>query len=307
MSASPISQKLYELNVRNEQTPTNGNGCSSPPTATVSSFDTFSSYSVEDEPQRRLLDEWRAGLERLRGHPPPPGLTETAWHQLKVDAIDLLATHGAHAAALGWRSDEMFGLHRKSPAVRVAASGLARFLRGGSIIEFTAQHARIQHLSGAVLTYRRTEPQSGAVPAWELYKEIMPVEYSMDFDAGHRDSGPWLTWHAASTRDGVHAQGTWSVHDRSGRIAVDLSSRGFVFDWPAARTGWMQPGGAPGVAPQKRWNATRAKFERQPDEEWTRGCAHGPPTGVTSKARADNRDLLVWHRPRRSARSAPLR
>ena len=94
-------------------------------------------------------------------------------------------------------------------------------------------------------------------------------DYTMDFDAGQADVGPWLTWHAAPTRDGAHTAGTWSVRDSAGRTTVNLTP-GFVFDWPAAQTGWMQTSGVPGVAPQKRWNASRARFERQPGEDWKR-------------------------------------
>lgn len=115
-----------------------------------------------------LLQEWRRGLDRMRGHPPPAGWSEHAWRQFKLDAFALLAAHGSHAAALDWRTEELFGLHCECAAARVAASGLARFIHGGSVIEITDQLARIRRQSGAVLTYRRTEPQPGAVPAWKL-------------------------------------------------------------------------------------------------------------------------------------------
>ncbi len=54
-----------------------------------------------------------------------------------------------------------------------------------------------------------------------------------------------------------------------GRAAVDLSG-GFVVDWPAGKTGWIQTGGVPGVAPRKQWNASRSQFERQPGDDWKR-------------------------------------
>jgi hypothetical protein len=184
--------------------------------------------------------------------------------------LALLAEHGSHAAALGWRTEELFGLHRNHAVARVSASGLARFIHGGSVIELNEQLARIRRQSGAVLTYRRTEPQPGAVPAWELHhREGDDMDYSMDFDAGAQDLGPWLTWHAALTRDGAHAAGTWSVKDSAGRASVNLMA-GFVFDWPGTKTGWVQAGGVPGVAPRKQWNASRGRFERQPGDDWKR-------------------------------------
>jgi hypothetical protein len=74
-----------------------------------------------------------------------------------------------------------------------------------------------------------------------------------------------------ATRDGALAAGTWSVKDSASRITVNLSS-GFVLDWPAGKTGWIQAGGVPGVAPRKQWNASRAKFERQPADDWKRAA-----------------------------------
>jgi hypothetical protein len=109
------------------------------------------------------------------------------------------------------------------------------------------------------------------------------TDYSMGLDAGQQDTGPWLTWHAVPTRDGAHAAGTWSVRDSAGRTTVNLTP-GFVFDWPAAQTGWMQTTGVPGVAPQKRWNASRAKFERQPSDDWKRALR--VPVAYTPDARA---------------------
>jgi hypothetical protein len=95
------------------------------------------------------------------------------------------------------------------------------------------------------------------------------MDYSMDFDAGAQDNGPWLTWHAAPTRDGAHTAGTWSVKDNTGRATVNLTT-GFVLDWPASKTGWIQAGGVSGVAPRKQWNASRSRFERPPGDDWKR-------------------------------------
>jgi hypothetical protein len=67
-----------------------------------------------------------------------------------------------------------------------------------------------------------------------------------------------------------------------------------VFDLPAAQTGWMQTSGIPGVAPQKKWNASRAKFERQPGDDWKRALR--VPVAYTPEARAiwDQASAAAW-------------
>jgi hypothetical protein len=105
----------------------------------------------------------------MRGHPAPAGFAERNWHQLKLDALALLRDHGDRLAALGWTTLDLFGLHRTLPAVRVDASGLVRFIHGGTITGITATTAGIRRPTGAVLTYRRTAPHPDTVPAWELH------------------------------------------------------------------------------------------------------------------------------------------
>jgi hypothetical protein len=150
-----------EQNERNEQKPKGGFS------GGICSSNSFCSSFVSRKPigdptpaeNTALLDEWRRGLDRMRGHSAPAGWSELIWRQFKLDAFALLAEHGRPAAALGWRTEELFGLHREHAAVRVAASGLARFMHGGVVVEINQQLARIRHQSGSVLTYRRTEPQ----------------------------------------------------------------------------------------------------------------------------------------------------
>jgi hypothetical protein len=129
----------YEQNEGNEQTPTGG--CKDQPSVGISSFASFCSSFVGKKPTADLLQEWRRGLDRMRGHPPPAGWAERSWRQFKLDAFALLAEHGSHAAALDWRTEELFGVHREHATARVAASGLARFIHGGSV-EITHELAR---------------------------------------------------------------------------------------------------------------------------------------------------------------------
>ena len=160
-----------EQNELNQQSP--ACGCKNRSSVANSSFSSFCSSLVGTEPAQwtGLLEEWRLGLDRMRGHPPPPNFSERVWHELKIDALALFATHASRLVVLGWRTEELFGLHRDHPSVCVAASGLARFIHTGAVIEITGQLASIRRLTGSVLTYRRTDPQPGAVPAWELHQQ----------------------------------------------------------------------------------------------------------------------------------------
>jgi hypothetical protein len=77
--------------------------------------------------------------------------------------------------------------------------------------------------------------------------------------------------------------GTWIYRDFSTRQAIDLS-QGFIADWPASRTGWTSGGGAPGVAPIQKWNASRKHFEPRPGPEWKK--AFSVPIAYAPDSRA---------------------
>jgi hypothetical protein len=98
-------------------------------------------------------------------------------------------------------------------------------------------------------------------------------EYTMDLDGLPSDSGnghaslggtpgPYLRWHAQQTQDGAFYAGDWSLRDRDGTFPVKLAE--VVFHWPGSRTGWMLS--QSGMPPERRWNASRAKFMPRPDK-----------------------------------------
>jgi hypothetical protein len=95
-------------------------------------------------------------------------------------------------------------------------------------------------------------------------------DYTTEFDAAPAADGPWLHFYAKPSADGIPA-GSWVLRDGANRSVIDLS-RGIVIEWRAVRTGWIQSLGLPGVAPVKRWNPSRARFEpRPPGDGWSRG------------------------------------
>jgi hypothetical protein len=96
-------------------------------------------------------------------------------------------------------------------------------------------------------------------------------DYGTDFDPAPTTSGPWLRFYAKPSPDGAVPAGAWALKDAGSATLLDLS-KGFVLNWPAVQTGWVQGQGIPGVAPVKQWNPSRARFEPKPaGDNWHRG------------------------------------
>jgi hypothetical protein len=94
---------------------------------------------------------------------------------------------------------------------------------------------------------------------------------STDFDPAPSGTGPWLHFYIKPSADNSIPAGAWSLTDAGTRHILDLSD-GFILDWRATLTGWVQGTGVPGVAPVKLWNPSRAKFmPRPPGGNWHRG------------------------------------
>jgi hypothetical protein len=116
-------------------------------------------------------------------------------------------------------------------------------------------------------------------------EEMNMFDYSTDFDPAPTTSGPWLRFYAKPSPDGAIPAGAWALRDAGNTTLLDLS-KGFVLDWPAARTFWAQGQGIPGVAPVRQWNASRARFEpRPPGDNWHKGflapVAYAPDAAAT--------------------------
>jgi hypothetical protein len=85
------------------------------------------------------------------------------WRRAIADGQLFLDTWGAQAAALGWASDDLFGLfpvpvHAHPSFQRLARydeTGLIWLLRGRAVVGLTASTAAIQNFSGSITCYRR--------------------------------------------------------------------------------------------------------------------------------------------------------
>jgi hypothetical protein len=68
------------------------------------------------------------------------------------DADIFLDQWGREAERLGWRAEELFGLHPDAPMARYDRMGLIWMLRGETVVNITATMARF---SGGLTFYRK--------------------------------------------------------------------------------------------------------------------------------------------------------
>ena len=81
----------------------------------------------------------------------PPEVPLERWHQFINDAGIFLDRWGDEAERLGWRAEELFGLHPDAPIARCDRMGLLWTLKGERVVELTPTEARL--LGG--LTFHR--------------------------------------------------------------------------------------------------------------------------------------------------------
>jgi hypothetical protein len=118
---------------------------------------------------------WAEGFARLQMTAYPAAMRPDRWRQMIDDAGRFLDRWAAKAAALGWDTASVFGVHADRPIERVDCAGLVWLLRGNDIEAISPSVARIRTRSGAVQIYDR-RPQSPSVPLWELRGELRPAD-----------------------------------------------------------------------------------------------------------------------------------
>jgi hypothetical protein len=93
----------------------------------------------------------------------PDRIEADDWQQSIEDGRRFLARWAEQAAALGWRDNDLFGLHNvpdtPAPSYRRLSrrdqSGLIWLLRGRPVVALTTGAAAIQNPTGAITLYRR--------------------------------------------------------------------------------------------------------------------------------------------------------
>jgi hypothetical protein len=92
---------------------------------------------------------YASAFAQLQAHPPPEVPLER-WHQFVNDAGIFLDRWGRAAERIGWKAEELFGLHPDAPMARYDRMGLIWLLKGERVVALTATGAR---LSGELMFY----------------------------------------------------------------------------------------------------------------------------------------------------------
>ena len=111
--------------------------------------------------------EWAEGFARLDLSNRPRGFTVERWRQLIDDGGRFLDRLGSKALSLGWKAEDVFGVHPTAPSARYDLMGLVPLISGGVVVSVSDDRAAIRHSSGSEVVYLR-RPIAGAIALWEL-------------------------------------------------------------------------------------------------------------------------------------------
>ena len=114
--------------------------------------------------------DWANGYARLCTLPRHPDYTETRWQGLIDDAGLFLDQWATQVDRLGWKTQEVFGVHHAKPSTRIDLQGLVPCIRGRKVVAVTADSATIETITGArQRIFRRADTNSpGRVAVWEI-------------------------------------------------------------------------------------------------------------------------------------------
>jgi hypothetical protein len=116
------------------------------------------------------------------------------------------------------------------------------------------------------------QPQAVAV-RWQCEKENHMTFFEIDTGSSG-SSGPFLSWQARESVDGQIPGRNFVMRQNGEKIIVtDNFKKGVVFDLKSLKTGWCFSTGAPGQAPQWKWNASLSKYEPSPGDGWKKGMS----------------------------------
>jgi hypothetical protein len=120
--------------------------------------------------RRDPVDDWRAGVGKLRADVVPDGVSADRWELLVLSCQRFMASSWpARFAAIGWDALDLFGCHFAAPAARTDTQGLVWYLRGCVIEQIGATGCILRNSNGAVQSYTHHAARPhGQVVLWEL-------------------------------------------------------------------------------------------------------------------------------------------
>lgn len=125
----------------------------------------------------RLVASWRAGVLSLPEHQVPcPGMIwiepgprgrPGVWRSVRRAMLAFLDDWGEAAAAFGWSTEELFGVHRLAGAYRTDSTGALVCLYPRRCIALCEREIHLDRIGGSVVVDRRplTNP-ADSVPIW---------------------------------------------------------------------------------------------------------------------------------------------
>ncbi|TXN11356.1 hypothetical protein FV219_05455 [Methylobacterium sp. WL122] len=109
---------------------------------------------------------WRDALEGMKPTTAPcPGMTGARWEKMREAAIAFLDEFGDEAAALGWTTAELFGVHPTAGFIRVDHCG-ALMISGERVRAIEPDKIRF----GMTTYYRNLPGRPVGVPVWEVVR-----------------------------------------------------------------------------------------------------------------------------------------
>jgi hypothetical protein len=117
--------------------------------------------------------------------------------------------------------------------------------------------------------------------------------FDIDLGGSGGSQGPWISWQARESLDGAIPGRAFVLRDSDGKRVFEGFEKGIVFDLENLKTGWCYSSGAAGQAPDWKWNASLARFEPSPGEDWKRGFSI--PVALSKS------DTAVWEQAQAGA------
>jgi hypothetical protein len=141
------------------------------------------------ESEENWSGPWSLQLTFLCRRHPPADMPAQRWVQF-IDDAHRFVNHGwvTRAAALGWRTHDLFGCDSLKPYSRIDRQGLLWLLNGRPLASLTADTAAIRTASGAHVTFYRHCSEPEQVLPWNLFVggQVMSDDCACNHDLGPR-------------------------------------------------------------------------------------------------------------------------